>query len=94
MAVLYKSNGEIIKDIEPANGKRFTLDEVHRLVDCDGVELLFIRCSRVIMLVDELGKIRRKDINPKATKIYHSAERMNIHDWIAGDALVCNYDQF
>ena len=46
------------------------------------------------MIIDENGKINQRDINPKATKIFHSSERMNIWDWIAGDALVCSGTQF
>lgn len=68
MATLYKSNGEIIENIEPANGRRFTLEELYKLLNCDTV--------------------------PKATRIFHSCERMNIWDWIAGDALVCTGTQF
>ena len=34
MATLYKSNGEIIENIEPANGRRFTLEELYKLLNC------------------------------------------------------------
>lgn len=94
MATLYKSDGEVITDIEPANGKRFTLEELYKLLSCDTVERVFIRGTEIIMIVDENGKINQRDINPKATKIFHSSERMNIWDWIAGDALVCSGTQF
>ena len=87
MATLYKSNGEIIENIEPANGRRFTLEELYKLLNCDTVERVFIRGTEVIMIIDENG-------NPKATRIFHSCERMNIWDWIAGDALVCTGTQF
>ena len=58
MATLYKSNGEIIENIEPANGRRFTLEELYKMLSCDTVERVFIRGTEVIMIVDENGKIR------------------------------------
>ena len=94
MATLYKSNGEIIENIEPANGRRFTREELYKLLNCDTVERVFIRGTEVIMIIDENGKLRGRDIKPKATRIFHSCERMNIWDWIAGDALVCTGTQF
>ena len=94
MATLYKSNGEVITDIEPANGKRFTLAELYKLLNCDTVERVFIRRPETIMIIDEKGKLRGRDINLKSTRIFHSCERMNIWDWIAGDALVCTDTQF
>lgn len=94
MATLYKSNGEIIENIEPANGRRFTLEELYKLINCDTVERVFIRGTEAIMIIDENGKLRGRDINPKATRIFHSCGRMNIWDWIAGDALVCTGTQF
>lgn len=46
------------------------------------------------MIVDENGKIRGRPQNINATNIYHSRERMNIWEWIAGDALLCEGSQF
>ena len=92
MATLYKANGEII-EVSPENGERFTLVELYDMLSCELVERLILPRNK-IMIVDEEGKLRRKDTNAKATRIYHSAERMNIYDWIAGDALVCDSNEF
>lgn len=94
MAILYKQNGEVIKDIEPKNGKRFTLEELYKLLDCDTVERVFIDGTKVIMIVDENGKLKQRPVNEPGTMIYHRRERMNPWDWIAGDALVCYTHQF
>ena len=94
MATLYKENGEIVKDIQPKNGKRFTLEELYKLLRCDTVERVFIEGTKIIMIVDESGKIRGRPQNINATNIYHSRERMNIWEWIAGDALLCEGSQF
>lgn len=80
MAILYKQNGEVIKDIEPKNGKRFTLEELYELLDCDTVERVFIDGTEVIMIVDENGKLKQRPVNKTATMIYHRRERMNPWD--------------
>ncbi len=80
MAKLYKSNGDIV-DVEPKNGRTFML-----------VEPVFLKGGK-IMLVDEEGKLTKSDINPKATQLMHSSRRIN-WDFIVGDALVCNTEQF
>ena len=94
MAILYKQNGEVVEDIQPKNGKRFTLEELDEMLDCETVERVFIKGTKVIMIVDEEGKLRRRPANMKATKVFHSSQRMNPWDWIAGDALVCFGNQF
>ena len=70
MATLYKSNGEIIENIEPANGRRFTREELYKLLNCDTVERVFIRGTEEIMIIDENGMLRGRDINLKATRIF------------------------
>lgn len=94
MATLYKSDGQIITGIKPRSGKRFELEELYKMLGCDTVERVFIDGTRTIMIVDENGKLRRRPYNQKATEVYHSSERMNIWEWIAGDALVCHGTEF
>lgn len=53
MATLYKENGEVVKDIQPKNGRRFTLEELYELLHCETVERVFIKGTKVIMIVDE-----------------------------------------
>lgn len=93
MATLYKENGEIVEDIQPKNGKRFTREELYEMLECDTVERVFIKGTRVIMIVDEAGKLRQRPLNIEATMVYRRCRRM-IDDWIAGDALVCYTEQF
>ena len=94
MAILYKQDGEIVEDIQPKNGKRFTLEELYEMLDCETVERVFIEGTKVIMIVDENGKLKRRPRNQTATMIYHRRQRMNPWGWIAGDALVCFGNQF
>lgn len=94
MAILYKQNGEIVEDIQPKDGKRFTLEELYEMLDCETVERVFIEGTKVIMIVDENGKLKRRPRNQTATMIYHRRQRMNPWDWITGDALVCFGNQF
>lgn len=91
MAKLYKSNGDIV-DVEPKNGRTFMLEELRELLTCDLVGPVFLKDGK-IMLVDEEGKLTKSDINPKATQLMHSSRRIN-WDFIVGDALVCNTEQF
>ena len=93
MATLYKSNGVVI-EVEPKNGEKFQLEELYEMLGCDTVERVFIKGIKTIMVVDECGKLRRRPFNQNATNIYHSCERMNAWEWIAGDALVCENSQF
>lgn len=94
MTILYKQNGEVVEDIQPKDGKRFTLEELYEMLDCETVERVFIEGTKVIMIVDENGKLKRRPRNQTATMIYHRRQRMNPWDWIAGDALVCFGNQF
>ena len=93
MATLYKSNGVVI-EVEPKNGEKFQLEELYEMLGCDTVERVFIEGTKVIMIVDENGKLKRRPRNQTATMIYHRRQRMNPWDWIAGDALVCFGNQF
>lgn len=94
MAILYKQNVEVVEDIQPKDGKRFTLEELYEMLDCETVERVFIEGTKIIMIVDENGKLKRRPRNQTATMIYHRRQRMNPWDWIAGDALVCFGNQF
>lgn len=94
MAILYKQNGEVVEDIQPKDGKRFTLEELYEMLDCETAERVFIEGTKIIMIVDENGKLKRRPRNQTATMIYHRRQRMNPWDWIAGDALVCFGNQF
>ncbi|MBR5568432.1 MAG: DUF3846 domain-containing protein [Bacteroidales bacterium] len=91
MATLYKSNGETI-EVEPKDGKHFQLRELYQMLDCELIEVIFLRDGR-LMIIDEEGKYTKSDINPKATRVFLSSRRLN-DDFIVGDALVCSSEQF
>ena len=92
MAILYKVNGEKI-EVSPQDGKKFTLAELYAMLDCNTVEVVFLRDGK-IMIVDKDGKLTGRQANPWATRIFHTSKRMNIYDYIAGPALVCQLSEF
>lgn len=93
MAILYKQSGKI-EHVQPKNGKHFTREELYEMLECDTVERIFIKGIRVIVIVNEAGKLRQRPLNKAATMVYHRCRRMGDCDWIAGDALVCYTEQF
>jgi len=81
MAQFIKSNGTEV-ELLPESGKHFTLKEMQ---DCVGgfIEIVYTQDGRLIVL-DEEGKLKGKEVNLKATKLYG-----NTNDCIVGDVLVC-----
>jgi hypothetical protein len=51
------------------------------------VEFIYLN-EFYIMIIDEEGKLNSKEVNDIAT--YHFRKYMKSHDFIVGDALVCN----
>jgi len=72
-ATLLKATGEVI-EIAPANGKRFTLDELYRHIETDIVEILPMgeeAHQGMMMIGDEESRLRSDYIvNEKATAIW------------------------
>lgn len=66
MAKLYKTTGEVI-EIQPANGKKFTLEEVQQYVDgyVERVELK----HREVLLCNEEAIVYNMPYNRKATEV-------------------------
>lgn len=62
MATLYKVNGEKI-EVSPQDGKKFTRAELYAMLDCNTVEVVFLRDGK-IMIVDEDGKLTGRQANP------------------------------
>jgi hypothetical protein len=81
--VIIKSNGEIV-DITPGNGKNFSLEELYKFIDTNIVQIGTSKDGRIIIM-DEEGKLKRKVINVKATKLYTHG----LYDPIVGDVVVC-----
>lgn len=91
MATIYRENGEKIQ-AEPANGLKFSGEEVSGLLHSDSLEVIFLK-DDMIMIIDKDAKLKR-DVNPWATRIFHTSLRMNIYECIRGDALVCKSSEF
>jgi hypothetical protein len=91
MATLYKTDGTQI-EVKPSNGTDFQLAELYELLGCSMIEV--VRMKRgLIMIVDEEGKLSRKQANPEATKIAHGFESIFSNDFIVGTALVCREEE-
>lgn len=71
MAIIIKLNGEI-EDVEPSNGKVFTLEELQQVVG-GYVEIVPINAGEyagMLMLVDEEGMLKEDaQVNIEASKI-------------------------
>lgn len=81
MAILIKVDGSQ-EIVTPVNGKKFTLEEMQKLVDgyiqpCDTID-------KRRMVVDEDGKPKGKPVNYEASKLY----QYGAYDMIVGVALV------
>jgi hypothetical protein len=100
LALLVKADGEV-QLIEPADGKRFTAEEIHKYVG-GYIELTYTRRTSFIvggktyavfdgqpMFVNEDGKTHHLPINPNATACY----QFRAVDCIAGDAVICSEDE-
>jgi hypothetical protein len=81
MAMLYKTDGTI-EEVKPRSGSTFELEELQKFVGG------YVESVRTVdgqmMLVNELGKMKKLDLNIKATRIYQHGR----HDPIVGPALV------
>lgn len=89
MAQILRTNGTW-DNVQPANGSDFSLQEVQAIVG-GYVELVRLWDGR-IMLINEEGKLEGLPLNAEATRLF-LVERDG-YDVIAGDALVCDNDQF
>lgn len=85
-AYLIKTTGEV-KEIEPANGKDFSLEELQGYVG-GYIEATRTKDGRTL-IVNEEGKINGLEINSKATDIYG----YYLHDVIVGDAVLINNEE-
>lgn len=91
-ATLYTTDGHA-KEITPANGTDFTLDEMYGYVG-DPVEFLALPSGQV-MLINEEGKLNDLPKNEQATEIWkreYPIEQYpdNNDELIVGNAIVCD----
>lgn len=78
MAKIIKVNGAII-DIEPKNGKDFSLKELQSIVG-GYIDIVYLKSGNILVVNDE-GAINGSCINLRASKIYGS--------YLFGDVLYC-----
>lgn len=90
-ATLYTTDNREI-EIEPLNGETFDLHELYGILKCELIEVLTLRGSDDIMIIDEEGKFNSPEINEKATEIARKHRAIFPSDYIAGMAIVCHTD--
>ena len=99
MSVLIQKRGswQVIRvngTIEVMIGKP-TLHEVSKAIGCETIDSVKLdEKSRTIMLVDDVGMIDGKPVNPKATELYHSVCRPGTVFAIHGDVAIVNDKDF
>jgi hypothetical protein len=77
------------REIQPANGRAFTLDEMQAYVE-GYIEILRLPDGRALVINEE-GKLRQMPINPEATIL--AAPCVAPPDFIVGPALVCTWNE-
>ena len=88
MAQIIKVNGET-KTVEPKNGTDFTLEELKSIVG-GYIQIAYLRDGE-IMVMDEEGKLKCKDLNIQASLRYR--RDVNPYDSVVGDVLICKTSQ-
>ena len=88
MAQIIKSNGET-KTVEPKNGTDFKLEELQAIVG-GYVQIAYLRDDE-IMVMDEEGRLKDKDLNLRASLRYR--RDVNPYDSVLGDVLICKTNQ-
>lgn len=72
-ATLYRADGTS-EDITPENGVSFTIEELHRVLNCRTVELIRTGDPSMIMLGDEEARLQDDfSINIEATRIFRDS---------------------
>lgn len=90
MAKIIKSSGEII-EVEPKNGKDFSLEEMQKIVD--GYIQIVTIGSGQYMVCNEEGLIHDLPVNLEASKLYYGMIAMLNGHYICGDVLICEPNQ-
>ena len=88
MAQIIKTNGEVI-ETKPNNGTDFSLEELQAIVG-GYIEVVSLHDGRLIVC-DEQGKQKGKDINHTATDLFRLT--LLINDFLVGDILVCGTNE-
>lgn len=87
MAKIIKSNGEC-EAVEPkVKEEGFELDQLQSIVG-GYIEIIHLRKSKQIMVINEEGKLLGLPYNEEATRLYHE-EHPGIDDAVVGNVLLC-----
>lgn len=85
-SVIIMADG-LLKKVDPANGKDFSLEELNEIVD-GYIETLHI--GDKLLVCNEEGKLQNLQYNATATRLINAA---GIKDYIVGNALFCDKDK-
>jgi hypothetical protein len=84
MARLFRVDGTIV-EVQPGNRQAFTLDELHRLLDCRIIDVARLADGRLLILDDE-ARLAGKPPNRNAAL---HGRGLAPGDAVVGDVLVC-----
>ncbi len=87
MATLLKADG-MVSEVKPANGRKFTLEEVQKLVG--GYVQMVDNGDGTRLLCNEDGKVHNLPPNAAATAIYKYGRQ----DHIVGDVVIVTRREF
>lgn len=91
LAYLYRTD-DTREKVTP-KGEKFSLDELYELLKCELIEVVRLTPS-INMIIDEEGKFTKSEINGAATFVAHVVEAIQPDDFIVGDVIVCNTEEF
>ncbi len=88
-------NGKVFY-VKPQDGKKFTLAELYKLLDCQMVQVLYLECeSKKILILDEEGKFKKEPkYNARASKIAYRFHKIRETDRIVGTVMLCDENLF
>jgi hypothetical protein len=89
-----RANGTEETHVLDLNPEDYILGEVHRLINCDCVNIVNLRIHKQVMLVDDNGYAKQLPFNAKATKLYHSVCHPGTTSPIVGDVVLVKEEDF
>lgn len=82
--------------VKPQDGKKFSLAELYKLLDCQLVQVLYLGCeSKKILILDEEGKFKKEPkYNARASKLAYRFHKIRETDRIVGTVMLCDENLF
>ena len=72
-----------------------TLGAVYQAIGCECVDTVTLDHERmIVMMVDDVGMVDGKPVNPKATELYHQRCKPGTLHQIHGDVAIVNDEDF